>query len=256
MTMTGPKNPRELLSCQTHTHRWKFFPGFHLCFTHAVREKRKQWSLAQAHAHAMHSRICCRFPWLRASSWLCFAWNAFFGCPPLFSTLSCFFFFRHARSLAEFPCDATISSFQRSRLSLSRSSGSGTFCENVLTLGVLSGIGWWWLHQLFLRISNCPERNEGRKKRKCRCSGEGQGKCKALFDSMGSFYGDGMFVVAGASLLKSTWGFPQDSLVKRLFFYAQASSTTLEVTKSLSLRACLDLNRMMIAITGFFYWAL
>jgi len=35
---------------------------------------------------------------------------------------------------------------------------------------------------------------------------------------MGSFYGDGMFVVAGASLLKSTWGFPQDSLVKKIPF--------------------------------------
>jgi hypothetical protein len=100
---------------------------------------------------------------------------------------------------------------------------------------------------LFLRISNCPERNE--RKKIADCSGEGQGKCKALFHSMGSFYGDGMFVVAGASLLKSTWGFPQDSLVKKIpFFYAQASST-LELTKSLSLRACLDNN----SNTGFCY---
>jgi len=42
----------------------------------------------------------------------------FFSLPPLFFTLSCFLFFRHARSLAEFPCDATIAaSFQRARLS-------------------------------------------------------------------------------------------------------------------------------------------
>jgi len=122
----------------------------------------------------------------------------------LFSTLSCFLFFRHARSLAEFPCDATIAaSFQRARLSAKIWAFYPALDDDDCT-------------SCFLEFRTALKEMKGKKI--ADCSGEGQGKCKALFHSMGSFYGDGMFVVAGASLLKSTWGFPQDSLVKKIPF--------------------------------------